>query len=240
MVHAENNGTPNGRNWLLALLPPADLALLSPYLKDVTVKQGALLQEAGEPIDFVYFPHSGMISVLAVMQSGNGIETATIGREGAVNALAGFGVPNAAGRAVQQIEGTSSRIAASHFRTAVNDSAGIRDLIARYTDLKMTQILQSAGCNALHSVQARLCRWLLQTRDRADSDTLALTQEFLSEMLGVNRTTVTVLARALQDEGLINYRRGKVALIDRPRLEKRVCECYAAVRRKTDVFFSTN
>ena len=98
----------------------------------------------------------------------------------------------------------------------MSESPAIKDLIARYTDLKMTQILQSAGCNALHSVQARLCRWLLQTRDRADSDTLALTQEFLSEMLGVNRTTVTVLARALQDEGLINYRRGKVALIDRP------------------------
>ena len=240
MVHAENRGSPNGHNRLLASLAPADLALLAPYLKDVTVKQGTLLQEAGEPIEWVYFPRSGMISILAVMQTGNGIETATIGREGAANVLAGLGAQTAAGRAVQQIAGTSSRIAASRLRSAVSESPGIKNLIVRYADLKMAHILQSAGCNALHSVEARLCRWLLQTRDRVDNNFLSLTQEFLSEMLGVHRTTVTVLAHNLQGDGLIDYRRGQVTLIDRPGLEKKACECYAALRRKTDEFFSTN
>lgn len=240
MVHTDNRESQNGRNRLLASLAPADLALLAPHLKDVTVKQGILLQEAGEPIEFAYFPHSGMISILAVMQAGNGIETATIGREGAANVLAGLGARTAAGRAVQQIAGASLRIAASRLRSAVSESPGIRDLIVRYADLKMAHILQSAGCNALHSVEARLCRWLLQTRDRVENNFLSLTQEFLSEMLGVQRTTVTVLAHHLQEAGLIDYRRGRVTVIDRPGLEKKSCECYAALRRKTDEFFGAN
>lgn len=240
MVSTENRESSIGRNLLLASLAPADGALLAPHLKDIEVKQGTLLQEAGDPIQLVYFPHSGMISVLAVMQAGNGIETATVGREGAANVLAGLGARTAAGRAVQQIAGVSSRIAASRFRSIVKESPGISDLIIRYADLKMALIHQSAGCNALHPVEARLCRWLLQTRDRSESDFLPLTQEFLSEMLGVHRTTVTVLAHGLQEIGLIDYRRGQVALIDRPGLEKKACECYAVIRRKTDDFFSTN
>jgi len=240
VVSTENRESSIGRNLLLASLAPADGAVLAPHLKDIEVKQGTLLQEAGDPIELVYFPHSGMISILAVMQAGNGIETATVGREGAANVLAGLGARTAAGRAVQQIAGVSSRISASRFRSIVSVCPSIRDLIIRYADLKMALIHQSAGCNALHPVEARLCRWLLQTRDRSESDFLPLTQEFLSEMLGVHRTTVTVLAHGLQEIGLINYRRGQVALIDRPRLEKKACECYAAIRRKTDEFFSTN
>lgn len=230
--------TSHGRNRLLAALLPIDFALLAPHLRDVHCKQGILLQHAGELIERVYFPQNGMISVLAVMQTGDCIETATVGREGAVGAIAGLGGRSATGRAVQQVEGTSSHIAASRFQSAVNESPGIRDLVLRYNDLQIALIHQSAGCNALHPVVTRMCRWLLQTRDRTDSNIIPLTQELLSEMLGVQRTTVTLLARELQEAGLIHYRRGRIEIVDRPGLEKRSCECYGVVRRKTDEIFS--
>jgi CRP-like cAMP-binding protein len=186
----------NGQNRLLAALQSHDFAMLSPHLKDLHFNQGVLLQEAGDPIEQIYFPHHGMISILAVMQEGTAVETATIGREGAVGAMAGLGTRHALGRAVVQVEGVSSQISALQFRAAVDHSDGIRTLIVRYNDAQMALIHQSAGCNALHPAEKRLCRWLLQTRDRSDSDRLPLTQEFLSEMLGVQRTTVTVNAPA--------------------------------------------
>jgi CRP-like cAMP-binding protein len=197
-----------------------------------------VLQEAGERIRQVYFPHTGMISLLAVMQAGNGVETATIGREGAVGAMAGLGGRTAVARAVQQVEGISSQISVSQFQTAMGESAGMRGLIGRYNDVQMRLVHQSVGCNALHHVEARLCRWLLQTRDRSDSDTLSLTQEFLSEMLGVQRTTVNLVARDLQSAGLIRYRRGRIEIVDRAGLEKKACECYQAVRRRNEGVFS--
>jgi CRP-like cAMP-binding protein len=228
----------DGRNRLLAALLPVDLALLASHLKDKHFKQGVVLQEAGEPIELVYFPHTGMISLLAVMQNGNAVETATIGREGAVHAMAGLGGRIAVARAVVQVEGSSSQIAVSRFQAAVGESAGIRALIERYNDVQMGLMNQSAGCNALHQVETRLSRWLLQTRDRSDSDTLTLTQEFLSEMLGVRRTTVTLVAQQLQSAGLIRYRRGHIEIADRAALEEKACECYEVVRRRNEQIFS--
>jgi CRP-like cAMP-binding protein len=157
---------PNGRNRLLAALLPADFALLASHLKDTHFEQGMVLQESGGQIEQVYFPHSGMISLVAVMQAGNGVESARIGREGAVGAMAGLGGRIAIARAVVQVEGTSSQISVSRFQTAVGESTGIRSLIERYNDVQMGSINQSVGCNALHHVETRLCRWLLQTRDR--------------------------------------------------------------------------
>jgi CRP-like cAMP-binding protein len=228
----------NGRNRLLAALESSDLALLSPHFKYSHLKQGTVLQEAGDPIEHVYFPQSGMISLLAVMEAGNGVETATIGREGAVGVMAGLSGRNATGRAVVQLEGMFSQIAVAHFQSAVNQSSAMRDLMTRYNDAQITLVYQVAGCNALHQASARLCRWLLQTRDRSDSDTIPLTHEFLSEMLGVQRTTVTMLARDLQELGLIHYRRGRIEIVDRMRLEQRACECYETARRKIDNVFS--
>jgi CRP-like cAMP-binding protein len=229
---------PEGRNRLLAALLPADFSLLASHLKDMHFKQGTVLQEAGDGIEHVYFPHTGMISLLAVMQAGNCVETATIGREGAVGAMAGLGGRIAVARAVVQVEGSSSQISVSRFQIAVGESTGIRGLIGRYNDVQMGLINQSAGCNALHQVEARQCRWLLQTRDRSDSDTLTLTQEFLSQMLGVRRTTVTLLAQELQSAGLIRYRRGRIEIVDRAGLEKKACECYEVVRRRNEDVFS--
>jgi len=228
----------NGRNRLLAALERPDLALLFPHLKSSHLKQGTVLQEAGDRIEQVFFPQSGMISLLAVMEAGNGVETATIGREGAVGAMAALGGRTATGRAVVQLEGTFIQIAVAPFQSAIAQSAAMRDLIARYNDAQITLVYQVAGCNALHQVSARLCRWLLQTRDRNDSDVIPLTHEFLSGMLGVQRTTVTMLARELQELGLIEYRRGRIEIVDRPGLEARACECYETARRKIDAVFS--
>jgi CRP-like cAMP-binding protein len=225
-------------NRLLSALTPSDFALLAPHLKSSHLKQGVVLQESGDPIAQVYFPYSGMISLLAVMAAGNGVETATIGREGAVGVMVGFGGRSATGRAVIQLEGVFATIDMGPFERALGQSAPMRSLFARYNDAQITLVYQVAGCNALHQVSARLCRWLLQTRDRGDSDIISLTHEFLSEMLGVQRTTVTMLAKELQDVGLINYRRGRIEIVDRRRLEARACECYETARRKIDKVFS--
>lgn len=179
-----------------------------------------------------------MISVLAAMQEGKAVETATVGREGAVGITAGLGGRRAAGRAVVQVEGKTLQISVAPFRAAVDRSQSIRDLIVRYNDTQMALIQQTAGCNALHRAERRICRWLLQTRDRSDSDVLSLTHEFLSEMLGVQRTSVTLIARQLQDEGLVNYRRGRVEITDRAGLEKKACECYEVTRHMNEDVFS--
>jgi CRP-like cAMP-binding protein len=227
------------RNRLLGILPPRDFALLAPHLKEVHYEQGSMMQEGGDPIEHVYFPHNGMISLLAVMQDGSGIETVTVGREGAVNVMAGLGSRLSAGRAVMQVAGDVSQIASANFETAAKSSAAIRDLVVRYNDVQMALVQQTAGCNALHHVEKRLCRWLLQTRDRCDSDALPLTQEFLSEMLGVQRTSVTAIASALQTAGLIKYRRGRIDIVDRDGLEKKSCECYQSVRLRSEGSFSS-
>jgi CRP-like cAMP-binding protein len=229
---------PYGRNRLLTALGPEDEEFLSAHLKSSRLKQGVVLQEPGDPIDQVYFPRSGMISLLAVMEAGNGVETATIGREGAVGVMAGLGGRTATGRAVIQLEGEFSHIGAGPFQNAMNQSPAMRNLFARYNDAQIALVYQVAGCNALHQVSARLCRWLLQTRDRSDSDMIPLTHEFLSEMLGVQRTTVTMLARELQDLGLITYRRGRIEIVDRGGLEGRACECYETARRKLEGVFA--
>jgi CRP-like cAMP-binding protein len=233
-----NNGS-NGRNRLLAALSPADFSLLAPNLKDISLTpQGTVLQEAGEAIKHVYFPQSGMISLLAVMQNGSAVETATVGREGAAGAMSGLGSRIAPHRSVTQIEGLASRITVARFEAAVNASAAIKDLLVRYSDCLMMMIQQSAGCNALHALETRLSRWLLQTRDRNDSNRLPLTQEFLSQMLGVRRTTLTLIARDLQSAGLIRYRRGNIEILDRSGLEAKACECYAVIRRRGEEVFS--
>jgi len=228
----------DGRNRLLTAFDSYATALIAPHFRHARLKQGVVLQEAGDPIEHVYFPQSGMISLLAVMLAGNGVETATIGREGAVGVMAGFGGRIATGRAVIQVEGDFTYVDVAHFQDALKRSPSARDLMIRYNDAQITLVYQVAGCNALHHVQTRLCRWLLQTRDRTDSDIIPLTHEFLSEMLGVQRSTVTVVARELQALGLIQYRRGRIEIVDRPRLEKKSCECYETGRRVIEEVFA--
>lgn len=219
-------------NRLLAALPRADFSLLQPHLSLHTFDQGTRLLDAGDEVDAVYFPLNGMLSLLVVMQDGRAIETATVGREGAVGAMAGLGLYMSRVKVVVQLPTTLARIPASLFRKAVAGSPALRDLCVHFNETLLTQARITAACNALHQVDARFCRWLLQTVDRAESDTLALTQELLSQMLGVRRTSVTEVAGRFQAEGLISYSRGVIRILDRPALEARTCECYDTLKHE--------
>jgi CRP-like cAMP-binding protein len=167
-----------------------------------------------------------MLSLLAVLRDGKAIETATVGREGVVGAMAGLGLYKSLVRVVVQMPMGGSRIAATHFRTIAAASDPVRNLCIRYNEVLLSQARVTAACNALHSIEARFCRWLLQTGDRAGGDTITLTQEFLAEMLGVRRTSVTEVASKVQNAGAITYSRGIIKILDRPALLRTSCECY--------------
>jgi len=220
-------------NRLLAALEPADYALLSPHLRTAYFAQGAILQEQEAPVAHVYFPMSGMVSLVSVMQDGQLVETAVVGREGAVGAFAGLGPWHAFTRATVQIPATVAVISASHFQAAVSRSERIRDLILRYKEALLGQVQQTAACNALHPLETRMARWLLLALDRTEGE-VPLTQVSLAQMLGVRRPTVTFVARRLQADGLICYRRGRLVVLDRVGLEDLACECYRAIRGRTD------
>jgi CRP-like cAMP-binding protein len=213
-------------NKLLASLPRDHFDRLLPHLSTILLQQGVILCEAGDEVDQVYFPHDGMLSLLAVLRDGKAIETATVGRAGVVGAMAGLGLYKSLVRVVVQMPLTCSRIAASHFRTAVSASEITRNLCIRYNEVLLSQARVTAACNALHPIEARFCRWLLQSADRSAADTVALTQEFLAEMLGVRRTSVTEVASRVQNAGVITYSRGVIKILDRPALMRMSCECY--------------
>jgi CRP-like cAMP-binding protein len=236
--HGSGGMSPPTPNRFIATLSPADRALLEPSLKIITLEQGKILYEQGGDIDQVYFPHSGMISVVALLDQGDKIvEVATIGREGAVGLVAGFGPTHAFNRAIIQVTGVMSEMETGALQSAVKKSDTLRDHIVRYNELLLAQIQQGVACNAYHEGEARLCRWLLQTRDRIDTDVIPLTQEFLSEMLGVRRTTVTLIARTLQNRDLVRYRRGKIEILDHKGLQENACECYETIKRRTNKYF---
>ena len=213
-------------NRLLAALPRKDFELLLPHLAILQIEQATVICEAGTEFDHVYFPLSGMISLVIVMRDGKAIETATVGREGVVGAMAGLGLYKSLVRVVVQMPMACSRIAATHFRTVAATSDPVRNLAIRYNEVLLSQARVTAACNALHSIEARFCRWLLQSADRAASDTVALTQEFLAEMLGVRRTSVTEVASKIQGAGVITYSRGVIRILDRATLLRMSCECY--------------
>jgi CRP-like cAMP-binding protein len=213
-------------NKLLAALPRDHFDRLLPHLTSVSLPQGLVLFESGDEVDQVYFPHYGMLSLLAVLRDGKAIETATVGREGVVGAMAGLGLYKSMVRVVVQMPFGGSKIAATHFRTLAAGSEPIRNLCIRYNEVLLSQARVTAACNALHPIEARFCRWLLQSADRAASDTVELTQEFLAEMLGVRRTSVTEVASKVQGAGAISYSRGVIKILDRPALMRTSCECY--------------
>uniref|UniRef100_B0T045 Putative transcriptional regulator, Crp/Fnr family n=1 Tax=Caulobacter sp. (strain K31) TaxID=366602 RepID=B0T045_CAUSK len=217
-------------NRLLAALHPSDLARLAPYMSSVTLAAGDTLIEAGEDVVTTILPcYSTMVSLLVVTRDGDEIEVASIGREGAIGGIVSAGFKPAYGRAVVRIPGQAISIPTARLEEAKNRSPVLADLFARYADVLLAQMMQSSACNALHSIDQRMCRWLLSTHDRANDATIRLTQETLADMLGVQRTTVTAVAKALQDEGLIRNGRGRIEILDRARLERRACECHAQV-----------
>jgi CRP-like cAMP-binding protein len=219
-------------NKLLASLPRSDFDALTQRSNVVDLSQGIIICEAGDEASEILFPLSGMISLVVVMRNGKAIETATVGKEGVVSAMAGLGIYVSQVRAVVQISGAALKIHAAQFRKLVAASPAIADLCIRYNETLLVQARITAACNALHPVEARFCRWLLQTGDRAGPDKITLTQEFLSEMLGVRRTSVTDVARRMAEAGIITYSRGVITVLDRDRLKKRSCECYETLREQ--------
>src|SRR5258705_4032572 len=227
-------------NRLLAALPPADLDLLAPERQTVALDQDAVLSQAGDPIEHVFFPDSGAISLMIDMANGQTVATAAIGHEGAIGILSVLGPSPSAITAIVRAAGTASRIPPSRFHAAFNRSPAIRNAVQIYVRAMLTQFQLGAACNALHPVEARMARWLLHLRDRIDHDVLPLTQDALSQILGVQRTTVTLLMRNLRASGAIRSdRRGQIE-VDRSRLAAAAFECQRTMRLEVDAILSMN
>jgi CRP-like cAMP-binding protein len=220
-------------NRLLDDLPHEEFCHLVPFFSRERLERGRVLYEPGDDIHHVYFPHGGLISVAAVMPEGEIVETMTLGREGAIGLTTGINSRMALNLTVVRLPGWATLVPALQWAAAAERSHTIRDLIVRHHDLKLARLQHSVACRVLHDVRARLSRWLLEARDRVGDDILPLTQEFLSEVLGVKRTTVTLVAQALQSAGVIHYRRGMIQIRDVAALEDAACECYHIVRRLT-------
>jgi CRP-like cAMP-binding protein len=189
-----------------------------------------VLREPGSPIDYVYFPRTCVLSLLAVAESGHAVQTAMIGREGAFGFVAGMRSGESFPRCVVQVAGDADRISVSHFRREFDRHALVQRVVFSFIESLLVQVQQSVLCGTLHPIQARLARFLLMVQDRAGTDSFAFTQEFLSQVLGVNRSTLTGAAGALQSDEIISYRRGRVSIRDRPGLERASCECYRVLR----------
>jgi CRP-like cAMP-binding protein len=217
-------------NRLIAAIPARQLAQLEPSLEIVPLTPRTVLVESGAQLQHAYFPHGGVICLMAAMRKG-GAETATVGPEGFIGfeALLGSGV--ASQRVLVQVEGTASRLPIQTLTDAAHESASLRGLLLGYVQYFLIQVLQSVACNGLHSVQERFARWLLMAHDRAGTDSFRLTQEFLADLLGIHRPSVTIVARTLQAAGLISYSRGLITITDRKGLEEATCECYDMVRQ---------
>lgn len=224
------NGNPVSGSRLLSALPERDRDILRPYLVLRQLRRGQILFEPGEEVEITYFPCRGTLTSLLVISSdGREVEAGTIGHEGAIGGIVSAGHKPAYTRAMVQIGGPAYAIDTARLEEAKAQSAALRDLLSRYADALLAQMMQSIACNALHSAEARCSRWLLATQDRVERSPIPLTQESLAEMLGVQRTTVTAVVKELQTRGLIHYTRGRVEIVDRDALERSACECYASV-----------
>ena len=218
------------RNRLLAALPDEALWSLRPHLRTVPLPRGSVLCETDEPLRRVYFPEAGAVSLVTVFEDGTTAEMATVGREGVVGIGALLGGEHAFGRHVVAVSGSALAVEASRFRSALRENGALRAACETYAQAFLAHLLQNVACNAIHRVDQRCARWLLMCDDQAEGDRFELTQEYLAELLGVRRSTVTVVAGSLQREGLIHYRRGAMTVLDRRGLETTAFECYQIVR----------
>jgi CRP-like cAMP-binding protein len=218
-------------NRLLDMLPIDERVDLVSKMDRMPITPHDMLQPPGRPIRDVYFPITGVISLMTPLEDGTAIEMATVGNEGmvGVHAFLGGGVLGN-GQAMSQVPGEMFSIRADTFRAFVESDGKMRNVMLAYTQALLAQIGQAVACNVAHEIQQRAAKWLLETHDRVAGDDFQLTQEFLADMLGVTRPSVTVAAGILQTAGLITYRRGRVIVLDRSRLEEASCECYAVVR----------
>jgi len=222
------------QNHLLAALPAADYARLLPDLELVPLPLGRAVYESGGKLDYIYFPTDGIVSLLYVMRDGATAEIAVVGHEGLVGIALFMGGESTPSRAVVQSAGTAYRLASNILKREFEHAGPLQHLLLRYTQALITQMAQTAVCNRHHAIDQQLCRWLLLSLDRLSGNELVMTQELIANMLGVRREGVTDAAGKLQAEGLIHYSRGRIKVLDRAKLEKRVCECYAVVKEEFD------
>jgi CRP-like cAMP-binding protein len=222
------------QNHILAALPAKDYQRLLPDLELVPLSLGTVVYESGDKLDYVYFPTDCIVSLLYVLKDGASAEIAVVGREGLVGVALFMGGESTSSRAVTQSAGTAYRLPSKILKREFEHGGPLQHLLLRYTQALITQMAQTAVCNRHHAIDQQLCRWLLLSLDRLSGNELVMTQELIANMLGVRREGVTEAARKLQADGLIRYSRGRIKVPDREKLEKRVCECYAVVKKEFD------
>lgn len=223
-------------NQLLGALEPASHDRIASHLESVKLELGAVVCEAGGLLEHAYFPQGSVLSLLTVLENGSAIETANIGREGAFGLFAAMYSRVSFNRCIVQLEGHMSRCPIELLQTEFRNSEHVRNLFVSYSETLLSQVQQTVACNAMHTTEERMCRWLLMMHDRAEGEFLTYTHEFLANILGANRKSVTLAAQSMQNAGLISYRRGRIQVLDRAGLEGASCECYAIVRERFDAF----
>jgi CRP-like cAMP-binding protein len=225
-----SKGVIHRTNRLLATLEREDFEAIEPHLELVELIKGKIVYEVGETIRHVYFPHNTVVSLSTILQDGGSVEMAAFGREGMFGYVSSLVTRQSVGRYIAQFPGTASRISIERFQEAIQNRPSLRRAALNFTEALLAQTLQTVACNAVHSVEARCCRWILSTRDRFDCDALPLTHETLAHTLGVQRSTVSSVVRDLQMAGLISQGRGVITIIDHEGLEEMACECYRTIR----------
>jgi CRP-like cAMP-binding protein len=230
--------TKSRQNQLLGAMESDVRQRVGPHLRPVSLKLGEVVCDAGGALEHAYFPEGSVLSLLTVMENGAAIETANIGREGAFGLFAGMYSRVSFNRCLVQMEGLALRCPIDILHTQFQVSEHLRDLLVSYSETLLSQVQQTVACNALHSTQQRMCRWLLMMHDRADGEFLTYTHEFLAHVLGANRKSVTVAAQSMQNAGLISYRRGTMQVVDRAGMERASCECYDIVKARFAAFLS--
>lgn len=226
------------QNQLIGAFPEDVRARILPHLKPVDLVLGSIVCEAGGLLRHAYFPQGAVLSLLTVLENGSEIECANIGREGAFGLFVAMYSRVSYSRCTVQLEGPILRCDIEPLQAAFQSSPQMQNLFVSYSETLMAQIMQTVACNSLHTVEERLCRWLLMMHDRAEGENLTYTHEFLARIMGANRTSVTLAAQSLQNKGLISYRRGTMQVMNRIALEAASCECYAIVKERFNAFLT--
>lgn len=237
-MHAPRQPKDALTNRLLVALPHAEYERLAPHLQKAKLTKGSVLYDTGDEVQRAYFVQSGVVSLVSTTEDNENIEAGVVGREGMVGIPGILRYRHAPLRAVVQIPGEALSLDAGILRREFKRSGELQEVVLCFTHTLVSQFARSIVCNRFHTIEKRLSRWLLMTRDRAHKDTLHLTHEFISNMLGAARTDVTRAAGALQDAGLIRYRRGAIMILDRKGLEAAACSCYRAIKEETDQFLA--
>ncbi|MBU8538856.1 Crp/Fnr family transcriptional regulator [Falsiroseomonas tokyonensis] len=226
------------KNQLLGAFEPDVRARIMRRMEPVEMKLGTTVCEAGGILRHAYFPEGCVLSLLTVLENGSEIECANIGREGAFGIFAAMYSRVSFNRCTVQLQGPMVRCEIELLRDEFQKSKHLQDLFVSFSETLLSQVMQTVACNSLHTVEERLCRWLLMMHDRAEGTKLTYTHEFLARIMGANRTSVTLAAQSLQNQGFINYRRGLMQVVNRPGLEAASCECYAVVKKRFDAFLT--